>query len=103
MDQTKMNKIDSASIERLEPDGTAAMIIEHIAKADEIVSLKDIEQKGDEATRLYTATNLTEKPTEQVVGKSEVQKVHNFKKEFPAWLDGKPVTVVMKDNLVESA
>ncbi len=102
MDEIRMKKTESRSIDKIEDDNSAKLYTGYIANIGEITSIKDVIKASENAKETYTATNLTIAPTEQVVGKKEALTVHNGKQEFDAWMDGRLVKVKMYNDTVEA-
>ncbi|HVZ11400.1 MAG TPA: hypothetical protein VG965_00010 [Patescibacteria group bacterium] len=88
-------KSESESIKQLDPDGSISVQNQYIAQLGEIVSMDVLEQKIDQVQKYAPATNLTKKPTTQILGRREALIVHNSKQEFPAWMDKRLVQVKM--------
>lgn len=88
-------KLASRSVKGIERDGSLDAYIGTIEGVSGMSSekLHDVVKTAEEKN---TATNLTTSPGKELVDASEIEKVHNGKNIFDAWMDGERVKVLMK-------
>lgn len=102
IDLRKYHDTQSRSIDGIEPDGTVEKSLERVARAGEIVNVKDMERLMDDINDDETPTNLTEHPTDDVLDVNHARKVHG-KDEFYAWKDGKLAKVRLENKTYSEA